>query len=41
VGVNYRTIHRAVKNGRIKTVRCGALLKVPQQEVERILAHGF
>lgn len=41
VGVNYRTIHRAVKLGKIRTVRCGSLLKVPKQEVERILAKGF
>jgi excisionase family DNA binding protein len=41
VGVNYRTIHRAVKKGTIKTVRCGSLLKVPQKEVERILTKGF
>jgi len=41
VGVNYRTIHRAVKMGKIKTVQFGSLLRVPREEVERIMAKGF
>lgn len=41
LGTSYRTVHRAVKAGKIKTVRFGSLVKVPKQEVERILARGF
>lgn len=41
VGVNYRTIHRAVQDGKIQSVKFGSLVKVPRREVERILAKGF
>jgi len=37
----YRTIHRAVKAGKIKSVRFGASVMIPRQEVERILRRGF
>jgi excisionase family DNA binding protein len=40
-GKTYRTIHRAVQAGKIKTVRFGGSVMVPKREVERILAHGF
>ncbi len=40
-GKTYRTLHRAVRAGKIKTVRFGGSLMVPKREVERILAHGF
>ena len=40
-GKTYRTLHRAVKAGKIKTVRFGGSVMVPRREVERILAQGF
>ena len=41
LGKCYRTIHRAVKAGRIKAVRCGGSVMIPRREVERILQRGF
>jgi len=41
VGVDYRTIHRAVQTGKIQSVRFGALIKVPRREADRILQRGF
>jgi excisionase family DNA binding protein len=41
MGVNYRTVHRAVQDGKIQSVRFGSLVKVSRREVERILAKGF
>ena len=41
IGMSYRSIHRAVRQGRIKSVRCGGSVKIPQQEVERLLEKGF
>jgi len=40
-GKCYRTIHRAIKTGRIKSVRLGASVMIPRREVERILEKGF
>jgi len=40
-GKCYRTIHRAVKAGKIKCVRFGGSLMIPRHEVERILQRGF
>jgi hypothetical protein len=40
-GKTYRTLHRAVKAGKIKVVRFGGSVMVPKREVERILAKGF
>jgi excisionase family DNA binding protein len=40
-GKCYRTIHRAIKDGKIKDVRLGGSVMVPRREVERILAKGF
>lgn len=40
-GKTYRTLHRAVRAGKIKTVRFGGSVMVPKREVERILLHGF
>ncbi len=40
-GKTYRTLHRAVRAGKIKTVRFGGSVMVPKHEVERILAKGF
>lgn len=41
VGVNYRTVHRAVQSGKIQSVKFGSLIKVPRREAERILQRGF
>lgn len=40
-GKCYRTIHRAVRAGKIKSVRLGASVMIPRREVERILQKGF
>jgi len=40
-GKTYRTLHRAARAGKIKTVRFGGSVMVSKQEVSRILAHGF
>jgi hypothetical protein len=41
IGKHPRTIYRAIKTGRIKTIRLGASIGIPHAEVERILAKGF
>ena len=41
IGKTYRTVHRAARAGKIKTVKFGGSVMVPKREVERILAHGF
>jgi excisionase family DNA binding protein len=41
IGQSYRTLHRAAREGRIKTVRFGGSVKVPKREVERLLVKGF
>ena len=41
MGVNYRTVHRAVQDGKIQSVKFGSLVKVARHEAERILAKGF
>ncbi len=40
-GKAYRTLHRAVRAGKIKTVRLGGSVMVPRREVDRILRKGF
>lgn len=40
-GKCYRTIHRAVQAGKIKTVRFGGSIMVSKSEAERILQHGW
>jgi len=40
-GKCYRTIHRAIRNGKIKAVRLGASVMIPRREVEKILERGF
>lgn len=40
-GKTYRTLHRAVRARKIKTVRFGGSVMVPKAEVSRILTHGF
>jgi excisionase family DNA binding protein len=41
MGVNYRTVHRAVQTGKIQSVKFGSLVKIPRREAERILQRGF
>jgi hypothetical protein len=40
-GKDYRSIHRAVQAGKIKTVNFGASRMIPKHEYERVLAHGW
>lgn len=40
-GKCYRTIHRNVKAGKIKSIRLGRSVMIPRREVERILQRGF
>jgi excisionase family DNA binding protein len=40
-GKTYRTLHRAVQAGKIKTVRFGGSVMVPKWEVARVLEKGF
>lgn len=40
-GKCYRTIHRAVRAGKIKSVRLGGSVLIPRREVERVLEKGF
>ncbi|HXH51418.1 MAG TPA: helix-turn-helix domain-containing protein [Terriglobia bacterium] len=40
-GKTYRTLHRAVQAGKIKTIRLGGSVMVPRREVERVLTKGF
>lgn len=41
IGQTYRTLHRAARDGRIKTIRFGGSVRVPRREVERLLVKGF
>lgn len=40
-GKCYRTIHRAVRAGKIKSVRMGGSVLIPRHEVQRVLTKGF
>ena len=40
-GKCYRTIHRAIKEGKITTLRLGASVMIPRHEVERVCSKGF
>ena len=40
-GKCYATIHRAIKRGKIKTVRLGGSVMVPAHELRRICERGF
>jgi len=40
-GMCYRTIHRAVKAGKIRAVRFGGSLLIHRDEIARILQRGF
>ncbi len=41
IGKTYRTVHRAVRAGKIKATRFGGSLMISRKEVERILERGF
>ncbi len=41
IGLCYRTVHRAVQDGKIKVVRFGGSVMIPRREVERVLERGF
>ena len=41
IGKTYRTVHRAVKAGKINAIHFGGSVMVPRREVERILEKGF
>lgn len=38
---DYRTIHRATRAGKIRTIRFGGSVMIPREEFERILQHGW
>lgn len=40
-GKCYRTIHRAVQDGKIKAVRLGGSVMIPAGELRRICERGF
>jgi excisionase family DNA binding protein len=40
-GKCYRTIHRAIKAGKIKAVRFGGSVMIPRREVDRVFQRGF
>ncbi len=41
IGKCYRTVHRAVKSGKIKSVRFSGSVMIHQSEVQRVLHKGF
>jgi excisionase family DNA binding protein len=41
IGTCYRTVHRAVQAGKIKTVRFGSSRRIPKSEANRIIEQGF
>lgn len=40
-GKAYRTIHRAIKAGKIRIVWFGGSIMIPADEVKRVLEHGW
>lgn len=38
---DYRTIHRAARAGKIRTVRFGGSVLIPHDEFERVLKYGW
>lgn len=40
-GLSYRTVHRAAKAGKFRTVHFGGSVKVPRAETEKILRKGW
>lgn len=41
LSLTYRTIHRAIRSGHIKAIRCGGAVLIPKTEFERICERGF
>lgn len=41
IGKAYGTVVRAVKAGKIKSVRFGGSIRIPKAEAERILKDGY
>ena len=41
LSLTYRTIHRAIKSGRIHAIRCGGAVLIPATEFQRICERGF
>ena len=41
IGKCPRTVYRAIKDGKIRVIRFGASLGIPDDEVKRILERGF
>jgi len=37
----YRSVHRAVREGRIKSIRIGGSVRIPADELKRICEKGF
>jgi hypothetical protein len=40
-GQAYKTLHKAAREGRIKTLRLGGSVVVPLREVQKILKEGY
>jgi excisionase family DNA binding protein len=40
-GKTYRTIQRAIKAGKIRTIRFGGSVMILSSEIKRILEHGW
>jgi excisionase family DNA binding protein len=40
-GTSYRNLHRKAREGKLRVIRLGVLIRVPRKEVERVEAHGF
>ena len=41
LSLTYRTVHRAIRSGRVKAIRCGGAVLIPKAEFERIVTRGF
>ena len=41
LGLCYRSVHRAVRDGRIQSIRCGGAVRIPSTELQRLLTKGF
>ena len=41
LSLTYRTLHRAIKAGRVHAIRCGGAVLIPATELHRICERGF
>jgi excisionase family DNA binding protein len=41
LGLSYRTIWRGVREGRVKSIRCGGAVRIPAGELEKVCTKGF